>query len=156
MSLDEIANSSIGEVQRRDAITVLAAAPLIEVVLAMSEHKRGAVTVVDDKGVLTGIFSVRDMTSRLDHSNHDWHQTPVSKVMTAKPVCVAEDDTVADALKLMQEGGFRHLPRVDSDGRPTAILSVRDIIAFVSEHFPKEFLNLPPDPAHVAKTPWGG
>lgn len=156
MSLEEIANSLISEVRRRGAITVLAEAPLIEVVETMRKHRRGAVAVVDDRGIQVGIFSIRDMTNRLDHSNHDWHKTPVSQVMTAKPVCIAEDDTVAVALTLMEEGGFRHLPRVDSDGRPTAILSVRDILAFVSEHFPKEFLNLPPNPSHVAKNPWGG
>jgi CBS domain-containing protein len=155
MSLDEIANSSISELHRRDVISVVAATPLIEVAEAMRERKRGAVAVVDDQGILIGIFSIRDMTSGLDHSNHDWHKTPVSAAMTAKPVCIAEDDTVAAALTLMLEGGFRHLPRVDSDCRPIAMLSIRDILAFVSEHFPKEFLNVPPN-ANEAKNPWGG
>jgi CBS domain-containing protein len=155
MSLEEIAKSLIREVRQREAVSVGAATPLIEVIDAMREHNRGAVAVVDDEGSLIGIFSIRDMTS-LDHSNHDWHKTLVSQAMTAKPVCVGEDDTLAVALNLMKEGSFRHLPQVDSDGCPTSILSIRDILGFVSEHFPKEFLNLPPDPGHEAKTPWGG
>ena len=155
MSLEEIANSLISEVKRKDTITVVGETPLIEVAETMREHRRGAVAVVDEEGIQIGIFSIRDMTS-LDHGNHDWHKTLVSQAMTAKPVCVDEGDTLAVALNLMKEGSFRHLPQVDSDGCPTSILSIRDILAFVSEHFPKEFLNLPPDPAHEAKTPWGG
>ena len=156
MSLQEIASSPISEAQRREPVCITPETPLLSVVEKMCEHRRGAVAVVNELGVLVGIFSISDLTMRVDHSNHDWHKTPVSAVMTEKPICIREDETLAVALRLMEQGAFRHLPRVDSEGRPTAILSVRDILAYVSEHFPKEFLNLPPDPAHEAKTPWGG
>ena len=41
-------------------------------------------------------------------------------------------------------------------GGPVGILSVRDIVRHIAEHYPKEFLNLPPDPQKEARARWGG
>ena len=156
MNLKEIALEPVSQVRRRAAVCVPATTPLISVVDLMEEYKRGAVVIVDDDDRLLGIFSSRDLASRVDHSNHDWHKTPIADVMTKAPICVAESDSLTEALRLMEQGTFRHLPRIDAQGRPTAILSVRDILVYVSEQFPKEFVNLPPDPSHEATKPWGG
>jgi CBS domain-containing protein len=66
------------------------------------------------------------------------------------------DDMIAHALRWMHQGGFRRLTRVDSEGRLTGIVSIRDILVFIALHFPQEFLNLPPDPSREATSPWGG
>jgi CBS domain-containing protein len=42
----------------------------------------------------------------------------------------------------MSVGGFRHVPVVDAEGRPVFILSVRDVVQFLVEAFPREILNL--------------
>ena len=156
MNLREIAHCSIRDAQRKAPACVAPDTPLITVVKMMQERECDAVAIVDEAGVLIGIFSSRDLTNRVDHSNHDWHDSPVSSAMTADPVCTKENDDFAVALELMRKGSFRHLPHVDAAGRPMAILSVRDILVFVSEHFPKELLNLPPRAHYSTDTPWGG
>ncbi|MCP4448673.1 MAG: CBS domain-containing protein [Myxococcales bacterium] len=155
MNLQEIAHCPIRDAQRKAPACVDSDTPLIEVVETMRERECDAVAIVDESGVLIGIFSSRDLTNRVDHSNHDWHGVPVFRAMTADPICTKEGDDLTVALGLMQKGSFRHLPHVDAEGRPMTILSVRDILVFVSEHFPKEILNLPPD-ANYNSSPWGG
>jgi CBS domain-containing protein len=42
--------------------------------------------------------------------------------------------------------GFRHIPLVDDQNRPVAVVSMRDLIDYLSNFFSREILNLPPDP----------
>ena len=56
--------------------------------------------------------------------------------------CLIENN-VAYALNKMIVGGFRHVPVVDDEHRPAFVISVRDIVSFLVEAFPREVLNLP-------------
>jgi CBS domain-containing protein len=50
----------------------------------------------------------------------------------------------------MSVGGYRHVPLVDGGGRPVGVVSVKDIVDYLVEHFPREVLNIPPEPGqHV-------
>jgi CBS domain-containing protein len=49
----------------------------------------------------------------------------------------------------MVSGGYRHLPVVDEEGRPVGVLSVKQIMHYLVEHFPSTVYNLPPDPRVV-------
>lgn len=98
--------------------TVQAAAEL------MTERRIGAVLVVEH-GRLVGIFSERDMVTRVVTCRRDPLTTVLAEVMTAGPITVASDTPVARALWLMSEGHFRHLPVVDG-GHLVGILSLRD------------------------------
>ena len=51
---------------------------------------------------------------------------------------------MAYALNKMSVGGFRHIPVVDDEYRPAFVVSVRDVVEFLVEYFPREVLNLPP------------
>jgi hypothetical protein len=42
--------------------------------------------------------------------------------------------------------GYRHIPLVDDQGQPTAVVSMRDLIEYISGFYQQEVLNLPPDP----------
>ena len=77
----------------------------------------------------------------------------VDAVMTQRPETLGPDDPVAFALRLMSVGGFRHIPLVDGEGRPVGILSVKDIVDFLVEHFPQAVLNIPPEPGRHAERP---
>jgi CBS domain-containing protein len=50
---------------------------------------------------------------------------------------------VAYALNMMSVGGFRHIPVVDDEHRPAFVISVRNVVEFLVEAFPREILNLP-------------
>jgi CBS domain-containing protein len=122
----------------------------------MRERRRGSVVVVDENGTLRGIFTERDVLLQGGDNSTEWLQRTLAEAMTTDPNRVFAGDSVNDALQAMEEGGFRHLPVVDEEDRPVAIISIRDVLAYVVEHFPQEFINLPPSPSLEANKPWGG
>lgn len=151
-----LANTKIGEVNRRDPVRVGPAASLLHAVTLLREHKRGAVIVEDSAGAPVGIFTEHDLVTRVDHTDHGWHETTVAEVMTPTPVTVSADTPLAVVVRKMGRGGFRHVPISGPDGRITGVVSIRDILRHITEMFPQEFLNLPSDPEHAARNPWGG
>jgi len=92
--------------------------------LAMRERHVGAVLVTTD-GHLNGIFTERDMVNRVVAESRDPDQTTLADVMTANPDTIAPTTTAIDALRLMNDGGYRHLPIVEN-GRVVGIVSRRD------------------------------
>lgn len=151
-----LATTPLREVKLREAVRMPPNAPLLDAVTMLRERKRGAVIVQDDNGTLLGIFTEHDLIERVDHGSHDWHKLEVAQCMTTAPSTVHADASIADAIHLMQNGGFRNLPIVDADGHATGIVTIRDILRHIAEQFPKEFLNLPPDPGREANRRWGG
>ena len=84
----------------------------------------GAVLVTEG-GRLTGIFTERDMVNRVIAAGRDPDGTVLAEVMTGNPRTVEGDTPAVAALRVMQNGQFRHLP-VMRDGYLTGILSLRD------------------------------
>jgi CBS domain-containing protein len=103
----------------------------------------GAVMICE--GVkLVGILTERDAL-RLMASGADFSR-PVREVMSSPPATIASAATVAEAIRTMSEGGYRHLPMVDNDGRPTGVVAVHGIVHYLVDHFPATVYNLPPNP----------
>lgn len=154
--LKEIAATPVSDIDIREPVRVSPDTPLIDVVTRMREHRRGA-AIIEDGGKVTGIFTERDLMLRVDHTTGKaWHEQPVSEFMTKDVVVIAASDSLSDAVKKMKQGLFRHLPVDRGPGAPTGLVSIRDVLAYIVEHFPGEFLNLPPDPEHEASRRWGG
>ena len=63
--------------------------------------------------------------------------------------------TVGDAVRVMNEKSYRNIPLV-KDGQLIGSISVFDVITYLAESYPKETMNLPPDPAQVMDTTDGG
>ncbi len=154
--LAELAATPIGDLTLRKPAHASPDDKLIEVVATMREHRRGATIVGNESEPLQGIFTERDLMLRVDHSTQSWHEQSVKEVMTKNPKPISSKESVATGLRRMKEGGFRHLPVVDENGKPIGLLSIRDIIGYIAENFPEEFINLPPDPNHEAHRRWGG
>jgi CBS domain-containing protein len=154
-SLEDVATSPVGQVPLRPTVRVSIGDPMFKVVEKMKEQHRGAVLVEED-GHLVGVFTERDVMQRLDHSDLGWLHVTVGDVMTPRPTVVHASDTIAEAMRRMTQGRRRHLPVVDEQGRALGLLSIRDVIGYVAERFPEEFVNLPPDPSHEASGEWGG
>lgn len=155
MRLDQLAQTPVGSIHRRDPIIVGLHAPIHDVLDAMRQKGRGAVLVEDQDGRLSGIFSERDVLLKLGHDDASL-DCPVAELMTRQPKTIAPSEPVSRALQIMRKGDFRHLPMVDEEGRPTGVLSIRDILVWVSEHFPEEIVNLPPRPRRGAGRLYGG
>jgi CBS domain-containing protein len=95
---------------------------------------------------LVGIFTERDVLMKIVGSPIDFGRTPVSDYMTPDPDTLPADSGVGYALNKMVVEGYRHIPLVDDQGWPTAVVSMRDLIEYVSGFYQQEVLNLPPDP----------
>ncbi len=93
---------------------------------AMTENRVGAILVMDGE-TLEGIFTERDALNRVLAEGRDPETTRVSEVMTRDPVTLAPDAAAIDALRLMSEIGFRHLPIIENN-RVYGVISIRDFI----------------------------
>lgn len=80
----------------------------------MREQKKGSVLVVDDKDCLVGIFTGRDAVRRVLATGKS-SDTQLKDVMTKNPTTTSAELTAIEALRLMWDGGFRHLPLVKND-----------------------------------------
>jgi CBS domain-containing protein len=99
---------------------------VLEVARMMVEHNIGAVPVLQH-GQLAGIFSERDLMSRVVVNGKDPAHTHVSEVMTDDPLTVAPDEKLETCMTLMKRHGFRHLP-VCSGREVKGVVSLRDIM----------------------------
>src|SRR5262249_60560082 len=124
-------------------------------VVAEMQKRRVAAVVVSEGGRVVGIFTERDLLNRIVGLALNDHLT-IGEVMTRSPCTLTPDDRIADAVRLMTDRGYRHIPLVDAGGAEAGLVSARDIVEFVARHFPKEVLNLPPDPGRVPRHPEGG
>lgn len=115
-----------------------------DAIACMNQHHRGAVLVLV-RGQLVGIFTERDVLRRVLADELDLATTRVGHVMTPDPDTLAPSATLAQALRTMARGRYRHLAVVDGEGVPTALVSMRRIVQFVCEAFPREILNAPPE-----------
>jgi signal-transduction protein with cAMP-binding, CBS, and nucleotidyltransferase domain len=126
-----------------------------EAARVMKEYRVGCV-LVEHGGKLLGIFTERDILTKLVGTGYDPAKVQVDGVMTRDPETLTPDDPIAFALQRMSVGGFRHVPLVDLKGHPVGILSVKDIVDYLAEHFPREVLNIPPEPGKQPRIPEGG
>ena len=111
----------------------------------MNEARVGCVMIVAGAR-LVGIFTERDVLTRVAGTRIDLETTPVSELMTSDPESLTLEDGIAYALNKMSVGGFRHVPLVDDLGRPTGLVSMRHIVDYLVDLYPR-VLNLPPSPA---------
>ncbi|MBW8269907.1 CBS domain-containing protein [Caldovatus aquaticus] len=105
-------------------------ATVSEACAAMHKRRVGAVLVVEDGDRLVGIFTGRDAVRCLAEGC-DARRTKLRKVMTRDPVTLPPEATAVEALRLLSDCGFRHLP-VCRDGRVRGIVSRYDFRA--TEH----------------------
>jgi CBS domain-containing protein len=154
-TLADIAALPISGIDQSKPLRVSMDATVFEVVQKLHDHDCSAALVEND-GALVGIFTERDLMARVDHSNPAWRRMPVAEVMTKAPNTIRLDQTVEEALNLMLLGVYRHLPTVTAAGKTEGMLSILDLLVHITEYFPDEFVNLPVDPEHEAKGPWGG
>jgi CBS domain-containing protein len=92
----------------------------------MSERNIGAVAVLEG-GALAGVFSERDVMSRVVAQGLNPDDTPVSKVMTKEIVVASPRENLDAALQKMHSVGSRHLPVVE-DGKLVGMISIRDLL----------------------------
>ncbi|HSP14416.1 MAG TPA: CBS domain-containing protein [Thermoanaerobaculia bacterium] len=120
-----------------------------DVARMMAKANVGAIAVLDSER-LVGIFSERDVMSRVVAEGLDPEKTPVAKVMTKDIVVADPKDSVDSALAKMHSVGCRHLPVV-KEGNLLGMLSIRDLLEIDDEdqtnrvRFLRELVTYSPD-----------
>src|SRR5205809_7266586 len=136
-----------------DYVAVSRFTPLDQAIEAMRKDEGGCVIISDD-GRVAGIFTERDLLSRVIGENVDL-DSPISQWMQPAVETLTREATVGDAVRLMNERSFRNIPLVKK-GELVGSISVFDIITYLAECYPKATMNLPPLPEQVMDTVDGG
>ena len=100
---------------------------LKDVLLAITSAKAGAASVIDKKGMLSGIFTDGDLRRNLDEG-FSVLEKKIKDVMTAGPQTILPDHLAAEALKIMRTMKIDEIPVVDEEGKPVGMLDVQDLL----------------------------
>jgi CBS domain-containing protein len=100
---------------------------LTDVVRAMSEGEVGAVAVTEGRK-LVGIFTERDLMTRIVAPGRGLAGTTIGEVMSSPAVMVGREATVQEAAAAMRSRHVRHLAVVDEDGDLLGIVSLRHLL----------------------------
>jgi CBS domain-containing protein len=111
---------------QRHVVSVLPTATVYSAACVMTRANCGSVLIIDSNNTLLGIVTERDLMTRLIAKALDPATTTVAEIMTRSPYCVVPETKVADAVLIMIERGFRHLPIVTDANKILGVFSVRD------------------------------
>ena len=104
-------------------------ASVLEATQQMNAHRVGALVVMDGEFVV-GIFTERDVLTRVVAQQRDPSSTPVAEVMTADVVYARMDTDLDEISQSMQGRRIRHVPICDENGRLQGLVSIGDINAW--------------------------
>ncbi len=127
----------------RKLVTVTAATSLFDAQKLMAEHRIRHLPVIEGKDELIGIVTDRDIRSALpcelirdtgdDAARRNAVSLRVADIMTPDPTTISPEDTIQDALLMIQDKRVGAFPVVDNFGRLKGIISVRDLLqAFIN------------------------
>ncbi len=125
-------------------------------VIRILQDKHLAAVVLEKEGKMTGIFTERDILTKVVGYRLDLDKEPVSKYMTADPDALHPEDSLAFALNKMTSGGFRHIPIIDESNKVLSVISMLAIINHLGHYYFDEVMNLPPKPVRRQEQAEGG
>jgi CBS domain-containing protein len=138
---NEVLRLPIKLLRLQDAVTVLPSTTIQKAIEEMQRHRIGCVLLVESQK-LTGIFTERDVLYKVIGRINNLSSAQVSDYSTHNPETMHLEDSIGHALNLMHVGGYRHIPVVDDRHQPTGVISIKDVVAFLSEFFPEDVLNI--------------
>jgi CBS domain-containing protein len=113
---------------QRHVVSLPPHASVWEAACAMTKANCGSVLIIDTAGIMQGILTERDLMTRVLAKALNPQTTCVSEVMTHNPQSVGPDAKVSEAILIMIERGFRHLPIVSPASKILGVFSVRDAL----------------------------
>ena len=136
----------LSTIAREKPLCVSESAAVSDVIALMRrEHSHCALVIKGRR--LAGIFTERDYLMKV-FSQAD----PSDKVglfMTPEPIVGRIDETIGEAVEVMNEKGVRNLPLTDEEGVPASLATVGGLIRYLADHFPVAVVNRPPDPHRI-------
>jgi CBS domain-containing protein len=145
---------SVSSMETEDYVCIEPSTSLARAVEAMKKDEGGCAIVCAADGSVVGIFTERDLLTRVIGQEVDWN-SPVSNWMSPVVATLTPAATIGDAVGIMNDKGYRNVPLV-KDGKLVGSISVFDIISYLAESYPKTTMNLPPNPDQVMDSAEGG
>ena len=142
---NDVFRQPIRRLSHRSPITLEEGKSVKEAVEMMRKNRFGSL-LITQKGILSGIFTERDVMYQVALKKKEWDKIKIETVMSADPECFRPDDSIEFIINAMHVGAKRHIAIVDEQKHPIGVISVKDIIEFIVGYFPQELLNLPPQP----------
>jgi signal-transduction protein with cAMP-binding, CBS, and nucleotidyltransferase domain len=124
----------------RNLFSVQVNQSVADVARYMAELHVGAILVLDH-GELRGLFSERDLMTRVVVERRNPESTPVSAVMSTELATIEEASTVEEALECMNHHKCRHVP-VMREGQVCGFLSMRDLMLVELDRKTEELQHL--------------
>lgn len=116
-------------------------ASVLEATRLMNQHRIGALVVLRH-GQIVGIFTERDVLTRVVGNGRELGQLPVREVMTRDVLTTTADTDLSEVSDLMREKRIRHLPVCDPDGRLHGLVSIGDVNAAFAEERERQLHQL--------------
>jgi CBS domain-containing protein len=104
-----------------------ASARILDAARLMCDHRVGSLLVQSDDGELLGILTERDILRFCSSRPDNLSESLIEEVMTRDLIIATPDFSVEEALSLMTEQRFRHLPVIEG-GRAVGIVSIGDLV----------------------------
>ena len=114
-------------ISRKHVVNLGPQATVRDAACVMTRANCGSVLIMEPPDLLLGILTERDLMTRVLARGLDPERTTAREIMTPNPICVSPETLVSDAVVLMLERGFRHLPLV-SGTKILGVFSVRDAL----------------------------
>jgi len=120
--------SIVSDKQIQELIAVPASAMVSDAVSRMTEKGVGAILIKNSQSTVDGIFTERDLMTRVVNAGRDAKSTAIGTVMSQEVRRVEGWTSLEDALSVMVVHGYRHL-LVEDEGKIKGIVSIRDLMA---------------------------
>ena len=121
----------------RQPLTLTEDTSVREAVAKLVETGRNCV-LVTRQGSLCGILTERDILMKIADRYEDLADDPVSAFMSRDPESLTVDCPAVYGLNRMTAGGYRHIP-IERDGKPTGVVSIRDVLSYMVQQHPEQF-----------------
>ena len=116
-------------ISRTNLVTAPPQSTVFQAAVIMARARSGSVLILDENGGPMGIFTERDLLTKVVAKSLDPAATRVTEVMTRNPTTVPPEMSVCDAVLLMKQRRFRHLPIIAATGKVVGMFSFRDASA---------------------------
>ena len=122
----------ISELLTGKDLLVASTADSIEQIVTILQKEKKDCVLIYKKQKLVGIISDRDLLRKVAGHYKDLSKVKAEAIMTPNPEFVRADDPIAYVVNKMATGGFRHVPVLREDGTPFSIISIKDVLGYLS------------------------